>query len=70
MKHYIITETRTEAARVIAICRENMIGVTSRRLTSESDIIEVRCGLFKMIKLIFSLKLLPKFSAVFGLKKL
>lgn len=70
MKNYIITKNRTESIRVIAVCRENMVSFTSRRLTPESDIFEVESGLLKAIKLGFELSLRPKFSLVFGLKKL
>lgn len=70
MKNYIITKNRTESVRVIAVCRENMVSLNSRRLTPTSDIIEIECGVFKMIKVLFELQLKPKFSLVFELKKL
>lgn len=69
-KHYIITENRTETSRVIGVCRENGIGMTNRRLTADSDVIEIECGLFKLIKIGLDLKLRPKFSFIFRMKKL
>lgn len=70
MKNYIITENRTESIRVIAVCRENMVSLNSRRLTPTSDIIEIECGVFEMVKVLFELQLRPRFSLIFGLKKL
>lgn len=70
MKNYIITKDRTEAARVISACRIERVCVTSRRLTSTEDIIEVDCGIIKFVKLMINLKMIPKMNFIFGLKKL